>query len=46
MQVEIDLVLLKKLKYDCKQAYIKVTGPVLPSESGFDEDYQLMGSAK
>jgi len=46
MQVEIDLVLLKKLKDDCKQAYIKVTGAVLGSESGLDEDYQFMGSAK
>jgi hypothetical protein len=51
-QVKIDLVLpldkLKKLKDDCKQAYIKATGTVLRSESegmamSFDEDYQLVG---
>lgn len=54
-QIKIDLVLpldkLKGLKEDCKEAYIKVTGRVLRSESKgmaicFDEDYQLVGSAK
>ena len=49
-QVKIDLVLpldkLKKLKDEYKQAYIKVTGRVLRSESEamaicFDEDYQI-----
>jgi len=54
-QVKIDLVLpldkLRRLKDDCKQAYIKVTGTVLRSESEgmaicFDEDYQLLGSVK
>ncbi|NVM24419.1 MAG: PilZ domain-containing protein [Desulfobacterales bacterium] len=54
-QVKIDLVLplekLRKLKEEYKQAYIKVTGTVLRSESEgmaicFDEDYQLVGSAK
>jgi len=54
-QVKIDLVLplekLRKLKKEHKQAYIKVTGTVLRSESEgmaicFDEDYQIMGSAK
>jgi len=54
-QVKIDLVLpldrLRKLKDECKQAYIKVTGTVLRSESegmaiSFDEDYQIMGSAQ
>ena len=53
IRVKIDLVLplqrLKGLKEDCKQAYIKVTGRVLRSESEgmaicFDEDYQIMGS--
>jgi len=52
-QIKIDLVLpldkLKRLKEDCKQAYIKVTGKVLRSESEgmaicFDEDYRIMGS--
>jgi len=51
-QVKIDLVLpldrLRELKDDCKQAYIKVTGTVLRSESKgmaicFDEDYQIVG---
>ena len=55
IQVKIDLVLpldkLKKLKDECKQAYIKVTGTVLRSESEgmaicFDEDYQIEGSVK
>ena len=50
--VKIDLILplgrLKKLKDDSKQAYIKVTGTVLRSESEgmaicFDQDYQLVG---
>jgi hypothetical protein len=50
IQVKIDLVLpldkLKKLKDEYKQAYIKVTGRVLRSESQgmaicFDEDYQI-----
>ena len=54
-QVKIDLVLpldkLRKLKDEHKQAYIKVTGTVLRSESEgvaicFDEDYQITGSAK
>ena len=54
-QVKIDLVLpldkLRKLKKEHKRAYIKVTGKVLRSESEgmaicFDEDYQIMGSAK
>jgi len=54
-QVKIDLILpldkLRRLKDDCKQAYIKVTGTVLRSESEgmaicFDEDYQLLGSVK
>ena len=54
-QVKIDLVLpldrLRKLKDECKQAYIKVTGTVLRSESEgmaicFDEDYEIMGSAQ
>ena len=54
-QIKIDLVLpldkLKGLREDCKEAYIKVTGRVLRSESKgmaicFDEDYQLVGSAK
>jgi len=54
-QIKIDLVLpldkLKGLKEDCKEAYIKVTGRVLRSESKgmaicFDEDYQLVGSTK
>jgi len=54
-QVKIDLVLpldkLRKLKDECKQAYIKVTGTVLRSESEgmaicFEEDYQITGSAK
>jgi len=49
-QVKIDLVLpldnLKKLKDDCKQAYIEVTGRVLRSESEgmailFDKDYLI-----
>ncbi len=49
-QVKIDLVLpldkLKQLKDDCKQAYIKVTGRVLRSESEgmaifFDKDYLI-----
>jgi len=49
-QVKIDLVLpldkLKKLKDDCKQAYIKVTGRVLRSKSEgmailFDKDYLI-----
>jgi hypothetical protein len=52
-QVKIDLVLpldkLRKLKDEHKQAYIKVTGTVLRSESEgmaifFDEDYQIEGS--
>ena len=52
-QVKIDLVLpldkLRKLKKEHKQAYIKVTGKVLRSESEgmdicFDEDYQIIGS--
>ncbi len=50
-QVRLDLVLpldkLKKLKNDVKQAYIKVTGTVLRSESKgmaicFNEDYKIM----
>jgi len=54
-RVNIDLVLpldnLKKLKDDCKQAYIKVTGRVLRCESEgmailFDKDYQLVASSK
>lgn len=54
-QVKIDLVLqldrLKSLKEAYRQAYIKVTGRVLRSESEgmaicFDEDYQLVGSTK
>ena len=54
-QVKIDLVhpldKLKKLKDECKQAYIKVTGTVLRSESegmaiSFDEEYQIMESTK
>jgi len=49
-KVRIDLVLpldkLKKLKHECRQAYLKVTGTVLRSESEgmaicFDEDYQI-----
>ena len=49
-QVKIDLVLpldnLKKLKDDCKQAYIEVTGRVLRSESEgmailFDKNYLI-----
>ena len=49
-QVKIDLVLpldnLKKLKDDCKQAYIMVTGRVLRSESEgmailFDKNYLI-----
>ena len=52
-QVKIDLVLpldkLKQLKDDCKQAYIKVTGRVLRSESEgmailFDKDYLIRPS--
>ena len=52
IQVKMDLVLpldkLRKLKDEHKQAYIKVTGKVLRSESEgmaicFDEDYQLLG---
>ena len=52
-QVKIDLVLqldrLKRLKEAYRQAYIKVTGEVLRSESEgmaicFDEDYQIMGA--
>ena len=52
-RVKIDLVLLldrlKRLKEEYKQAYIKVTGKVLRSESEgiaicFDEDYRIMGS--
>jgi hypothetical protein len=52
IQAKIDLVLpldkLKKLKDECKQTHIKVTGTVLRSESegmamSFDEDYQLVG---
>ena len=52
-QVKIDLVLpldkLRKLKDEHKQAYIKVTGTVLRSESEgmaifFDENYQIEGS--
>ncbi len=51
-QVKIDLVLpldrLKRLKEAYRQAYIKVTGKVLRSESEgmaicFDEDYQIVG---
>jgi len=54
-RVKIDLVLpldkLKKLKDECKVAYIKVTGTVLRSESEgmaifFDEEYHITGSAK
>jgi len=54
-QVKIDLVLpldkLTKLKDDWKQVYVKLTGTVSRSESegtaiSFDEDYQIMGSAK
>ena len=54
-QVKIDLALpldrLRKLKDECKQAYIKVTGTVLRSESEgmaicFDEDYQIMGASQ
>lgn len=54
-QVKIDLFLpldkLRKLREEHKQAYIKVTGKVLRSESEgmaicFDENYQIMGSAK
>jgi len=54
-QVKIDLVLLldklRKLKDEYKQAYIKVTGTVLRSESEgmaicFDEDYQIMGASQ
>jgi hypothetical protein len=54
-QVKIDLVLpldrLRKLKEEFKKAYIKVKGKVLRAESEgmaicFDEDYQIMGSAK
>ena len=54
-QVKIDLVLpldkLRKLKDEHNQAYIKVTGTVLRSESEgmaicFEEDYQITGSAK
>ena len=54
-QVKIDLVLpldkLRKLKDECKQAYIKVTGTVLRSGLEgmaicFEEDYQITGSAK
>ena len=49
-QVKIDLALplanLKELKDDCNQAYIKVTGTVLRSDSEgmailFDKDYQI-----
>jgi len=49
-QVKIDLVLplerLKQLKDDCKQAYIRVTGRVVRSESEgmailFDKDYLI-----
>ncbi len=52
-QVKIDLVLqldrLKRLKEAYRQAYIKVTGEVLRSESEgmaicFDADYQIMGA--
>ena len=52
-QVKIDLVLpldkLKKLKDEYRQAYIKVTGKVLRSESEgmaicFDDDFQIIGS--
>lgn len=52
-QVKIDLVLqldrLKSLKEAYRQAYIKVTGEVLRSESEgmaicFDADYQIMGA--
>jgi len=55
IKVKIDLFLpldkLKKLKDEYKVAYIKVTGTVSRSESEgmaicFDEDYQIMGSAK
>jgi hypothetical protein len=52
-QATIELVLpldrLRKFKREHKQAYIRVTGRVLRSESEgmaicFDEDYQIMGS--
>jgi hypothetical protein len=54
-RVKIDLVLpldrLKRLEDGCKRAYIKITGRVLRSGSKgmaicFDEDYQLVGSAR
>ena len=52
-QVKIDLVLpldkLRKLKKKHKEAYIKVTGTVIRTESEgmaicFEEDYQITGS--
>lgn len=54
-RVRIDLVLpldlLKRLKSDCHQAYIKLTGTVLRSESGgmaicFNPDYQILPHGK
>ncbi len=51
VKVDLDLPLdrLERLKEGYKQAYIKVTGKVLRSESEgiavcFDEDYRIMGS--
>jgi hypothetical protein len=51
VKVDLDLSLdrLERLKEGCRQAYIKVTGEVLRSESEgmaicFDEDYQIMGA--
>ena len=50
VKVDLDLPLdrLERLKEGYRQAYIKVTGEVLRSESEgmaicFDEDYQIMG---
>ena len=53
VKVDLDLPLdrLERLKEGYRQAYIKVTGEVLRSESEgmaicFDEDYQIMGAAE
>jgi len=53
VKVDLDLPLdrLERLKEGYRQAYIKVTGEVLRSESEgmaicFDEDYQIMGGAE
>ena len=53
VKVDLDLPLdrLERLKEGYRQDYIKVTGEVLRAESEgmaicFDEDYQIMGTAK